>query len=252
VQNAPVDVPTPGHGIVQGGHGQAGLHPRIDGVAHDPVAEGALDRAEVELAFAGGVLGDVGEPQPVRAGRGEESTNRLPVQSDNRLDHELRAPQPAVLPVPMSPCPPAEGFGPAQDRSAPRATSQVTPRQPLPHFTTVAQSRGNSREPAGRSGNPLPTKNDPDPGKAPGQGHKSRRVGLYAGESRRGAMTCPNVQGGRFRGYVGGYARRAPPRSAPSRWLRRPPRSEGLDGLEIVRVRPLGHSGKCASRQAVR
>jgi hypothetical protein len=155
-------------------------------------------------------------------------------------------------PCPCPRVPPAEGFGPAQDRSAPRATSQVTPRQPLPHFTTVAQSRGNSREPAGRSGNPLPTKNDPDPGKAPGQGHKSRRVGLYAGESRRGAMTCPNVQGGRFRGYVGGYARRAPPRSAPSRWLRRPPRSEGLDGLEIVRVRPLGHSGKCASRQAVR
>lgn len=32
VQDAPVDVFTLGHGVVQSGHGQAGLHPRVDGV----------------------------------------------------------------------------------------------------------------------------------------------------------------------------------------------------------------------------
>ena len=62
VQDAPVDVFTPGHGVVQGGHGQAGLHPLVDGVAHDPVAEDVLDRAEVQLPFTGGVVGDVREP----------------------------------------------------------------------------------------------------------------------------------------------------------------------------------------------
>jgi hypothetical protein len=32
------------------------------GVAHDPVAEQVLDRAAVDLALGGGVLGDVGDP----------------------------------------------------------------------------------------------------------------------------------------------------------------------------------------------
>jgi hypothetical protein len=35
-------------------------------VAHDPIGAGVLDRAQVQLALAGGVLGDVGQPQPVR------------------------------------------------------------------------------------------------------------------------------------------------------------------------------------------
>ena len=46
--------------------GQAGLHPRLDGIADDPVGAGVLDRAEVELALTGRMLGDVSQPQPVR------------------------------------------------------------------------------------------------------------------------------------------------------------------------------------------
>ena len=46
-----------------------GGHAGVDGVADDPVGAGVLDRAEVELALGGGVLGDVGQPQLVRAGR---------------------------------------------------------------------------------------------------------------------------------------------------------------------------------------
>ena len=45
---------------------EAGLHPRVDGVADDLVAEAVLDRAEVELALAGPVFGDVDQPQRVR------------------------------------------------------------------------------------------------------------------------------------------------------------------------------------------
>jgi hypothetical protein len=51
----------------------------VDGVAHDPVAEDLLDRAEVQLALAGGVFGDVGKPQPVRAGRGEVAAHEIVV-----------------------------------------------------------------------------------------------------------------------------------------------------------------------------
>mgnify|MGYP000860243511 CR=1 FL=1 len=48
-----------------------GLHPRVDRVAHDPCREHILDRAEVELAVVGVVLGDVGGPQVVGRVRGE-------------------------------------------------------------------------------------------------------------------------------------------------------------------------------------
>ena len=54
---------------VSGVDGQLGGHPGGDGVADDPVGAGVLDRAQVELALAGGVLGDVGQPQPVRRRR---------------------------------------------------------------------------------------------------------------------------------------------------------------------------------------
>ena len=46
-----------------------GGHPGVDGVADDPLGAGVLDRAEVELALGGGVLGDVGQPQQVRRRR---------------------------------------------------------------------------------------------------------------------------------------------------------------------------------------
>ena len=64
-------VSSPGDRAVQCVHCEAGLHPIRDGVADDPARVGVLDRAEVELALAGGVFGDVGEPQLVRSGRGE-------------------------------------------------------------------------------------------------------------------------------------------------------------------------------------
>jgi hypothetical protein len=71
VEHAAGDVTAPGDGVVERGHGQPGLHPRVDGVPDDPVGVDLLDRAEVELALTGAVLGDVGEPQLVRGGDGE-------------------------------------------------------------------------------------------------------------------------------------------------------------------------------------
>lgn len=45
---------------------EPGLHPRIYGVADDPVGEDVLERTDVELAFIGPVFGDVTDPQFVR------------------------------------------------------------------------------------------------------------------------------------------------------------------------------------------
>ncbi len=44
------------------------LHPDVDRVPDDPVREHVLDRAKVNLAFAGVMFGDVGQPDLVRAG----------------------------------------------------------------------------------------------------------------------------------------------------------------------------------------
>jgi len=63
-----------GPAVDRGGDGvdrEPGLHPIRDGVAHDPVGVDVLDRAQIELALGGGVLGDVGQPQLVRLGGGE-------------------------------------------------------------------------------------------------------------------------------------------------------------------------------------
>ena len=54
-----------GHGVTQRRDGQRRGHPGVDRVADDPVGVHVLDRAEVELALLGGVLGDVGQPHLV-------------------------------------------------------------------------------------------------------------------------------------------------------------------------------------------
>ena len=51
--------------------GEPSFHPVSDRVAHDPAGEDVLHRAQVQLAFAGAVLGDVGEPDGVRRWCGE-------------------------------------------------------------------------------------------------------------------------------------------------------------------------------------
>lgn len=59
--------------MVQGVHRERGLHSRVDRVADDPVGVHVFDGAEVELAFIGAVLGDVGQPDLV-GGLGAELT----------------------------------------------------------------------------------------------------------------------------------------------------------------------------------
>lgn len=54
-----------GHGLLESVHGQRGLHPAGHGAPHNPSGVEILGRTEVELALSGGVLGDVGQPQPV-------------------------------------------------------------------------------------------------------------------------------------------------------------------------------------------
>jgi hypothetical protein len=61
-----------------------GGHPLVDRVADDPVAEQVLDRAAVQLAFGGGVLGDVGDPDLVRLGGGEVASDVVVVDRRSR------------------------------------------------------------------------------------------------------------------------------------------------------------------------
>jgi hypothetical protein len=55
-----------GDGHVQGVHDQLGAQVLGHGPAHDPPREGVQDHSQVEPAFVGALLGDVGHPQPVR------------------------------------------------------------------------------------------------------------------------------------------------------------------------------------------
>ena len=71
MQHAAGDVTTPGDRVVQRVDRDAGLHPRVDRIAHDPVGEHVLDRAKVKLAFQRAMLRDVRQPQLVRHRRGE-------------------------------------------------------------------------------------------------------------------------------------------------------------------------------------
>ena len=68
-----------GCGIPQRCHRQGCLHPVIDRVADDPVRPRVLDRAHVELALVGPVLGDVGEPELVGAPSAELASHEVVV-----------------------------------------------------------------------------------------------------------------------------------------------------------------------------
>jgi hypothetical protein len=71
MDQATSDVIAPGNGAGQGVDREAGFHPVADGVAGDSAGVHVLDGAEVGLSLAGGVFGDVGQPQPVRGWGGE-------------------------------------------------------------------------------------------------------------------------------------------------------------------------------------
>ena len=66
-------------GVGQGVNGQLGGHGFGHGVADDPVGAGVLDRAQLQLAVHGRMLGDVGQPQPVRCGCGERPLDQIVV-----------------------------------------------------------------------------------------------------------------------------------------------------------------------------
>lgn len=77
MQDAAGDPAPPGGGVVEGGDDEAGLHPAVDGPADDPVREHVLDGTQVELSLAGGMLGDVREPQAVRGIRAEVPAHQV-------------------------------------------------------------------------------------------------------------------------------------------------------------------------------
>ena len=74
-----------GDGHLQGAEGEVAGHPRVDRIAHDPAGPDVLDRAQVQLPLAGGVLGDVGQPHHVRAGCGEVPLDQVIVHRRARL-----------------------------------------------------------------------------------------------------------------------------------------------------------------------
>ncbi|MDH6573693.1 hypothetical protein M2160_008800 [Streptomyces sp. SAI-117] len=183
---------------------QTGLHPRVDGVAHDPGAEGVLDHAEVELALTGGVLGDVGEPQPVRAGRGE-------VTADEVVVHRragLRAPAALLVEHAPSAVVPAD---------SPGRSFRAWSRRRCPHGASISTTSSDGRpsrwpparpsrpglgssRPARRLGGTLPDKawhSDILPTRPTGQA--SSDVAGSCGRPRT-ALTKPQSCSGRPRG----------------------------------------------------
>jgi uncharacterized protein (DUF433 family) len=69
---------------------QGGLHAGVHRVAGDPPREGVLDRAQVELVFGGGVLGDVSQPQLIGPVRGELAVDQLEARRRASLAAVLR------------------------------------------------------------------------------------------------------------------------------------------------------------------
>ncbi len=61
-------------GEAQGGEDQAALQVTGHGPAHHPAAEAIQDDREIEPAFAGRYIGDIGQPEPIRpADRGRRA-----------------------------------------------------------------------------------------------------------------------------------------------------------------------------------
>ena len=71
------DVTAAGDGHLDRGDHEPGLHAAVEGPADDPVAKDVFDRAAVELALVGPVLGDVSEPQHVRRVGGEVPAHKI-------------------------------------------------------------------------------------------------------------------------------------------------------------------------------
>ncbi len=76
--------PAAGNGGAECVHGQGRLHSVADGVPHDPVRVHVLDRAQVDLALVGSVLGDVRQPQRVRRAGGEVAVDQVVVRGRGR------------------------------------------------------------------------------------------------------------------------------------------------------------------------
>ena len=75
----PGRVPASPHGVFEGVHGQRCAHAVADRVPHDPAGEDVFDRAQVQFPLVRSMLGDVGEPQPVRALGGELTLHEVVV-----------------------------------------------------------------------------------------------------------------------------------------------------------------------------
>lgn len=119
-----------GHGLFKGVHGQRVRHPVGHGVAHDPSGVHVLDRAEVERALAGGVLGEVCQPEPVRRGRGELALDTVIVHGRVWLAPAFAASGPDRAMPSVLPAQPPGGSG---GHGLPGRLGFVS-QQPVPEF----------------------------------------------------------------------------------------------------------------------
>ena len=71
MHDAAVHVSAHPDGVTDSAKRERCLHARVDRVAHDPAAEGVLDRAKIKSAFARFVFRDAGQPELVRPGSDE-------------------------------------------------------------------------------------------------------------------------------------------------------------------------------------
>ena len=76
VNDATGDIAAHGDRVLESPHREGRFHPGADGVSNDLVPEHVFDRAEIELALAALVLGDVGQPPVVGLARELENPAR--------------------------------------------------------------------------------------------------------------------------------------------------------------------------------
>ncbi len=87
-------LPAKGDSGFEGSHREAGPRRGVDRVAHNAAGVHVLDRAQIQRALAGGLLGDVREPQPVRPVGGEVAPDPVVVHRRAGLDDLAPAPPP--------------------------------------------------------------------------------------------------------------------------------------------------------------
>lgn len=140
MHDATGSVATPEYRIVQGIHRETRLHPIADRVPHDTAVKHVLDRAEIEPALVGPVLGDVDGPQFVDVISGEVAPDQVVV--DRRA-----GPFPVLAPLLSEDGPPLVVTADPSRNNADRTTSKASRASSSVPPSTQSGAHGQHKSP---------------------------------------------------------------------------------------------------------